>query len=348
MSRIETFSRTALLTGVDKLEEFTRRRVIIFGMGGVGSWTAETLVRTGYTDLTIVDADCVAQSNINRQLPATVNTIGEAKVDVMRRHLLEINPDANITAIHGFYNAATADSYDLTSYDYIIDAIDSLTDKALLILRATAAMAECRGETSAAMGECREGASVAMGGCREGASIATKVCREGASAAMEGGLRGASAGEGKATRRVMFFSSMGAALKLDPMRISVAEFWKVKGCPLAAALRRKFKKSGVFPQRKFKCVFSDELVPNHPLPSPIGNDDADGVRDGMAAGEGAGNAGEGKASENVAGNARVSRSDAGEGGPMMFNKVAVNGSVMHITAIFGMTLASLVIRDTIG
>lgn len=337
MSRIETFSRTALLTGIDKLEEFTRRRVIIFGMGGVGSWTAETLVRTGYTDLTIVDADCVAQSNINRQLPATVNTIGEAKVDVMRRHLLEINPEANITAIHGFYNAATADSYDLTSYDYIIDAIDSLTDKALLILRATAAMAECRGETSTATeGELR-GASAAMGGRLKDASVATGGCREGVPAA-----------EGKATRRVMFFSSMGAALKLDPMRISVAEFWKVKGCPLAAALRRKFKKSGVFPQRKFKCVFSDELVPNHPLPSPIGNDDADGDRKGISAGNATGNAGEGKSTGNVAGNAGVSRSDAGEGGPMMFNKVAVNGSVMHITAIFGMTLASLVIRDTIG
>ena len=66
-----------------------------------------------------------------------------------------------------------------------------------------------------------------------------------------------------------FYSSMGAALKIDPSRIAVAEFWKVKGCPLAAALRRKFKKSGIFPAHKFKCVYSDELIPNHPGYEPL-------------------------------------------------------------------------------
>ena len=141
MKRCDLFNRTALLTGTAKLDEFATRNIIIFGVGGVGSWTAETLVRTGYTNITLVDADCVAVSNINRQLPATSLTVGEVKVDAMRRHLLEINPDANITAIHGYYTAETADNYDLKSYDYIVDAIDSLTDKALLILKATEATA---------------------------------------------------------------------------------------------------------------------------------------------------------------------------------------------------------------
>lgn len=253
MNREEIFNRTALLTGRATLEKFAETRTIIFGMGGVGSWAAETLVRSGFTNLTIVDADTVAISNINRQLPATTSTVGQVKVDVMRRHLLDINPDAEIDAIHDFYNKDTQGAYNLAAYDVIIDAIDSLADKALLILNATEAIAE---------------------------------------AARDG-------------RSVRFYSSMGAALKTDPSRISVAEFWKVKGCPLAAALRHRFKKSGVFPLKKFKCVYSDELVKNHP--------DAAALTDNS--------------------------------GAMTFNKIATNGAFMHITAIFGMTLASLAIRD---
>ena len=98
---------------------------------------------------------------------------------------------------------------------------------------------------------------------------------------------------------------MGAALKLDPTKISVAEFWKVQGCPLAAALRRKFKKSGEFPRRKFRCVYSPELLPN--LGEVSGKDSA-----------------------------------------MGFNKVAVNGSLCHVTAIFGMTLAGLVVERIVA
>lgn len=83
--RTEIFNRTALLTGLDYLEDTDRLRGIVFGMGGVGSWAAETLVRSGFSKLTIVDADVVAVSNINRQLPATVSTVGRVKVDVMER-----------------------------------------------------------------------------------------------------------------------------------------------------------------------------------------------------------------------------------------------------------------------
>ncbi|MDE6823472.1 MAG: tRNA threonylcarbamoyladenosine dehydratase [Duncaniella sp.] len=253
MNREEVFNRTALLTGRDTLAAFGEARVIIFGVGGVGSWTAETLVRSGFTRLTIVDADRIAVSNINRQLPATSTTVGQIKVEAMKARLLDINPEAQIEAVHDFYNASTQENYNLESYDVIIDAIDSLADKALLILNATRAMAATA----------------------------------------------------RSERPVRFYSSMGAALKTDPLRIDVAEFWKVKGCPLAAALRRKFKKSGEFPARKFKCVYSDELVANHP--------DAAEMTD--------------------------------RSGAMTYNKVATNGSMMHITAIFGITLASLAIND---
>lgn len=200
-SRDEIFNRTERLLGDEAMERIAQARVILFGVGGVGGWTAEALVRSGIVNLTIVDADNVAVSNINRQIMATTETVGKSKVEVLRQRLLAINPQAEITALHALYTAETAAEFNLDSYHYIIDAIDSLADKASLILEAT-------------------------------------------------------------RTRAKLFSSMGAARKLNPERIHIAEFWKVKGCPLAAALRSKFKKSGVFPSKKFKCVYSDELVEN--------------------------------------------------------------------------------------
>lgn len=193
------FRRSELLLGNEAMSRIGEKRVIIFGVGGVGSWCAESLVRSGIKHLTIVDSDSVSASNINRQLMATTETIGRVKVDVLRERLLTINPSAEITAIHEFFTAETADNFHLDTYDFIIDAIDSLKDKALLILMAC--------ETQAT-----------------------------------------------------FFSSMGAALKLDPTRIRIAEFWKVEGDPLARVLRKKFKREGQYPSHKFQCVYSDELI----------------------------------------------------------------------------------------
>lgn len=227
------FDRAELLLGAETMERLARTRVIVFGVGGVGSWCAEALVRTGVGSVTIVDPDVVVESNVNRQLPATSATIGMPKVEAMRRHLHEINPEARISALQVRYSAENADEFDFGEYDYVVDAIDSVADKALLILRATA----CRTTT--------------------------------------------------------LVSSMGAARKLDPSRVQVKEFWQVKGCPLAAALRSRFKRSGQFPARKFKAVFSDEICQN-------------------------------------------TRAD----GP--------NGSLMHITAVWGLTLASLIIRQVKG
>ncbi len=196
----EIFNRSELLLGAKNMQRLASVKVLVVGVGGVGSWCAESLIRTGIRHLTIIDADVVQPSNINRQLMATTLTVGQVKVDALRERLLQINPDADIQAIRMVYNEETAHEIDLNNFDYVVDAIDSLKDKALLILNATASKAK-------------------------------------------------------------LFASMGAALKLDPTKIEVAEFWKVKGDPLAKALRNRFKKSGEFPKRKFKCVFSEERLP---------------------------------------------------------------------------------------
>ncbi|MBQ0141350.1 MAG: tRNA threonylcarbamoyladenosine dehydratase [Prevotellaceae bacterium] len=172
-------------------------KVIQFGIGGVGSWCAEALIRGGVDNLTIVDFDIVSISNINRQLIATTKTIGMAKVDVMQQRLHDINPSSCITALKMKYEADTADNFNFNDYDYVIDAIDSLKDKKMLILRA----------------------------CESSATL---------------------------------ISSMGAAGKSDPLQIRVAEFWKVKTCPLARALRNQFKHDNQFPAKKFMAVYSEE------------------------------------------------------------------------------------------
>ena len=170
------FKRMELLVGERVMQKTAEARVIIFGVGGVGSWCAESLVRSGVRHLTIVDSDRVCITNVNRQLMATTKTIGRVKVEVLKERLLEINPTAEIVALQKIYDETTAGSFNIGSYDYIIDAIDSLKDKALLILEA------CKTDS-------------------------------------------------------VLLSSMGAALKMDASKIAVAEFWKVKGCPLARALR---------------------------------------------------------------------------------------------------------------
>jgi tRNA A37 threonylcarbamoyladenosine dehydratase len=193
------FRRSELLLGNEAMERIARKRVIIFGVGGVGSWCAESLVRSGIRQLTIVDFDCVDITNVNRQLMATTETVGRVKVEALKERLLTINPQAEITALQQMFSEESASKFCLEEYDYIIDAIDSLKDKAALILLA----------------------------CQTKAKL---------------------------------FSSMGAALKLDPTRIQVTEFWKVKGDPLARALRNRFKREKQFPKRKFQCVYSDEQV----------------------------------------------------------------------------------------
>lgn len=197
----ELFARVELLLGKEAMDAIASKKVILFGVGGVGSWCAEGLIRSGFTQLTIVDSDRVAVANINRQLPATVSTVGELKVDVLKRRLLDINPEANITAIPEIYSEESSSSFELGTYDYIIDAIDSLRHKAHLLMTAT--------------------------------STKAKV-----------------------------ISSMGAGLKMDPQKIRTAEFNKVQGCRLAAALRQKMRKDGMKLSKHVQCVYSEELLEN--------------------------------------------------------------------------------------
>ena len=131
------FQRTELLFGTGKMEQIALKKVIILGIGGVGSWCAESLIRSGIRFLTIVDSDRICITNINRQLHATMLTVGQVKTEALKKRLLEINPDAQITSIQKIYNAENDDQFDLESYDYIIDAIDSLGSKVHLIRKAT-------------------------------------------------------------------------------------------------------------------------------------------------------------------------------------------------------------------
>lgn len=241
----DSFTRVELLLGKGTLQRIASRRVILFGVGGVGSWCAEALVRSGIKHLTIVDPDHINASNINRQLPATQATIGYLKVEVLKNRLLEINPEAKIEAIAQIYTHETATSFQLQNYHYIIDAIDTLNHKAHLLLQS----------------------------CKTDAKV---------------------------------FASMGAGVKMDPTRIRIAEFWKVKGCKLAAALRQRFRKTEK-PSKKFQCIYSEEMLQNKGDNYDIEKREEDGI--------------------------------------ISLYKPHTNGAMVHITGIYGFMLASLVIND---
>ena len=212
--------------GEKTMESLRTTRVILFGVGGVGSYAAEALIRTGLTHLTLVDGDTVQPSNLNRQLPATRATLGMPKVEALKARLLEINPDADIVAIPEYYHADDPFRFPLSAFNFIIDAIDSVNDKTDLIINATRA-------------------------------------------------------------RVKIFSSMGAALRFDPTRVTTGELMAIKGDALAKAVRARMKKLDIHPYKKVRCVYSTE---------------------------------------------QAQRCDT-------------RGSLMQVTAVFGLTLASLVIQD---
>ena len=134
------------------MKELAKAKIILFGVGGVGSWCAEGLIRNGAHHLTIVDYDKVSESNINRQLEATSTTIGMIKVEVMKSRLLEINPEAEITAINARYSDENSSIFELDKYDYIIDAIDSLKDKIALLLNAS----RCKAKVFSSMGAAKK------------------------------------------------------------------------------------------------------------------------------------------------------------------------------------------------
>ncbi len=136
---MDQFSRTQLLLGSDAMKVLRDSVVAVFGIGGVGSYSAEALARSGVGGIALFDDDTVCLTNINRQLIAFASTVGKAKVEVMRDRILDINPSCRVEVNAVFYGAENADEYDLSRYSYIIDAIDTVSSKLLLIERAKAA-----------------------------------------------------------------------------------------------------------------------------------------------------------------------------------------------------------------
>ena len=136
---IEQFSRTEILLGAEAMEKLYKARVAVFGIGGVGGYTVEALARCGVGALDLIDSDTVSVSNINRQILATHSAVGKLKVDVAKARVLDINPDCDVKTYPCFYLPDTADRFDFTQYDYIVDCIDTVTGKLQLVERAVEA-----------------------------------------------------------------------------------------------------------------------------------------------------------------------------------------------------------------
>ncbi len=135
----EQFSRTEILLGRDGMERLQGARVAVFGIGGVGGHTVEALARSGVGTLDLIDNDTVAVTNLNRQIIATHKTIGQYKVDVAKERVLEINPQITVNTYRCFYLPETAEQFDFTQYDYVVDAIDTVAGKLQLVEQAVAA-----------------------------------------------------------------------------------------------------------------------------------------------------------------------------------------------------------------
>ena len=136
---LEQFLRTEMLLGSEALTRLQSARVAVFGLGGVGGYVVEALARSGVGSLDLIDSDTVSVSNLNRQILATHSTVGMLKVDAARQRVQDINPACNVKTYPIFYTPDTADSLDFTQYDYIVDAIDTVTGKLALVERAKAA-----------------------------------------------------------------------------------------------------------------------------------------------------------------------------------------------------------------
>ena len=132
----EQFERTSLLVGEEAISKLNNSKVLIFGVGGVGGYVAEALARTGVGSITIVDKDTVSESNINRQIIALHSTVGRDKVDVLKERMLDINPDIQVDAKKCFFLPDNAHEFDFAQYDYIVDAVDTVTAKLQIIVQA--------------------------------------------------------------------------------------------------------------------------------------------------------------------------------------------------------------------
>ena len=133
---LNQFSRTELLFGKEAMEKLQNSRVAVFGIGGVGGYVCEALVRSGVYHFDLIDDDQVCLTNLNRQIIATRKTVGQYKVDVMRERILEINPDADVSVHKCFFLPENADEFPFEEYDYVVDAVDTVTAKIELVMKA--------------------------------------------------------------------------------------------------------------------------------------------------------------------------------------------------------------------
>ncbi len=132
----EEFSRTAMMLGEEGIEKLERSNVAVFGVGGVGGYAVEALARSGVGRLTLIDSDRVSRSNINRQIVALQSSVGMLKVEAAKTRILDINPDCKVTALPMFFLPENADSFDFSEFDYVIDAVDTVSAKVEIICRA--------------------------------------------------------------------------------------------------------------------------------------------------------------------------------------------------------------------
>ena len=135
---MERFLRTSALIGVEAMEKLKNSRVAIFGVGGVGGYALEAIVRSGVGEVDIIDGDTVNITNLNRQIIATKQTVGQYKVDVMKERIMSINPEAQVEVYRCFFLPENADEFDFAQYDYVVDAVDTVTAKLEIIMRAKA------------------------------------------------------------------------------------------------------------------------------------------------------------------------------------------------------------------
>lgn len=130
------FSRTEILLGTDAMDRLAKSRVAVFGVGGVGGYTVEALVRSGIGSIDVIDSDTVDITNINRQIIATQDTVGREKVEVIKERIFSINPNCKVNVHKCFYLPETKDEFDFSQYDYIVDAVDTVTAKISLVMEA--------------------------------------------------------------------------------------------------------------------------------------------------------------------------------------------------------------------
>lgn len=211
---LHQFSRNELAIGIEGIEKLKNSTVTILGIGGVGSFAVEALARSGVGKLILVDKDSVDITNINRQLPALLSTIGQPKADIMKERIKDINPECEVVSLNMFYTEETYEQFFAEQPDFIVDASDTISYKIHLI----------------------------------------KECLK---------------------RNIPIISSMGAANKMDPTRLKIADIFKTHTDPIAKVIRTRLRKEGI--RKGIPVVFSDEspIVIREDVRKVVGNDDAE-------------------------------------------------------------------------